>query len=284
MFPGGCVGTRLTCRIVIKLSDACRNLTSGSAGRIVTGLACRTSDGTEATYIAADGDAITMAFDRIDPARVVRGHPARDVRSRAGQRNYSGLFWSATTQEHLTYESLLERDRLLLADFDSTVGWLACQPFWLRGSEGSAFRRHVPDILLEHRDGSYTVIDVKAPWFLEKPEVVTVLKWTGRVCKSRGWRYEVWTGGDRIELSNVRFLSLARRSAFIDRTAAAAVSAIARHGMTIDAILGLAVDDKVNRPAALVTVLERLWASAWSTGLRSPLSGASVISMAGSAA
>jgi hypothetical protein len=75
------------------------------------------------------------------------------VRSRAGQRNYSGLFWSVTTQDHLGYESLLERDRLLMADFDPAVRWMACQPFWLRGPDGSAFRRHVPDILLEHRDG-----------------------------------------------------------------------------------------------------------------------------------
>jgi hypothetical protein len=36
------------------------------------------------------------------------------VNSRAGQRNYSGLFWCATTQTHLRYESLLERDRLTM--------------------------------------------------------------------------------------------------------------------------------------------------------------------------
>jgi hypothetical protein len=220
-----------------------------SAGRIVTGMAGRSSDSAEATYIAADGEAVSATFDRIDPARVVRGQPVRDVRSRAGQRNYSGLFWSATTQGHLAYESLLERDRLLLADFDPAVRWMACQPFWLRGPDGSAFRRHVPDILLEHRDGSYTVVDVKAPWFLENPEVVAVLEWTGRVCRSRGRRYELWTGGDRTELSNVRFVSLARRSAFIDRTASVAVSAVARHGLTIDAILQLAVDDKVQSSA-----------------------------------
>jgi hypothetical protein len=69
-------------------------------GRIVTGVARSKSDGAEAAYIAADGDAISMTFERIDPARVVRGQPVRDVRSRAGQRNYSGLFWSATTQDH----------------------------------------------------------------------------------------------------------------------------------------------------------------------------------------
>ena len=242
------------------------------------------SDSADSTYIAADGEAVSATFDRIDPVRVVRGQPVRDVRSRAGQRNYAGLFWSATTEGHLAYESLLERDRLLLADFDPAVRWMACQPFWLRGPDDSTFRRHVPDILLEHRDGSYKVVDVKAPWFLRKPEVVAVLEWTGRMCRSRGWRYEVWTGGDRTELGNVRFLSLARRSAFIDRTASVAVSAVARHGMSIDGIVQRAVGDEVTRHAALVAVLEQLWTSAWFTDLSSPLSGDSVITIAGSAA
>lgn len=46
----------------------------------------------EASYTSADGDAITMASGQMDPARVVRGQPVRDVSSRAGKRNYSGLF------------------------------------------------------------------------------------------------------------------------------------------------------------------------------------------------
>lgn len=71
-------------------------------------MATRKSDRAEATYIAADGEAVSATFDRIDPVGPVRGQPVRDVRSRAGQRNYSGLFWSATTQDHLGYESLLD--------------------------------------------------------------------------------------------------------------------------------------------------------------------------------
>lgn len=132
-------------------------------------MARRNSDSADSTYIAADGEAVSATFDRIDPVRVVRGQPVRDVRSRAGQRNYAGLFWSATTQGHLAYESLLERDRLLLADFDPAVRWMACQPFWLRGPDDSTFRRHVPDILLEHRDGSYKSLTSRHPGFSESP-------------------------------------------------------------------------------------------------------------------
>lgn len=255
-----------------------------SVGDIVACVAGGDTRHAEVSYINADGDAVTVSLGRVDPASVVRGRPVRDVKSRAGQRNYSGLFWCATTQTHLCYESLLERDRLLLADFDPAVRWVACQSFWLRGPDGSAFRQHVPDVLLEHRDGGYSVVDVKAPWFLEKPEVAAVLEWTGRVCRSRGWRYEVWTGGNPTEVSNVRVLSMARRSAVIDRAATEAVAAVARDGMTIDMLRGLAVRDGVTRQSAFVAVLERLWSGAWFTDLSSPLTGDSVVTIVSGAA
>src|ERR1700682_4702793 len=101
---------------------------------------------------------------------------------------------------------------------------------WRCGVSAARTRR------VEHREGVNSVVDVKAPWFLKNPDAAAVLEWTGRVCRSRGWRYEVWTGGDRTEVSNVRFLSMARRPAVIDRTASAAVAAVARDGMTIDTI------------------------------------------------
>jgi hypothetical protein len=61
---------------------------------------------------------------------------------------------------HLGYESLLERDCLLLADFDSEIVGIAPQPLWLIGDDNGALRRHVPDLLLARRDGSFVVVDV----------------------------------------------------------------------------------------------------------------------------
>jgi hypothetical protein len=104
------------------------------------------------------------------------------------------------------------------------------------------------------------------------------------VCRSRGWRYEVWTGGDPTEVSNVRFLSMARRSAVIDRAAAEAVVAVARDGMTIDTVRSLAVREGVTHQSAFVAVLERLWIGAWLTDLSSPLTGDSVVTTVSGAA
>jgi hypothetical protein len=76
----------------------------------------------------------------------------------------------------LVYESLLERHRLLLADFCPTVEWIAAQPFWMRGSDGSTFRRHVPDLLLGHRDRAFTVVDVKPERMLKESKVIDALR------------------------------------------------------------------------------------------------------------
>jgi hypothetical protein len=61
----------------------------------------------EVSYINDDGEAIAVALGRLDPASVVRGRPVREVKSRAGQRNYSGLFWCATTQTPCLMSSVL---------------------------------------------------------------------------------------------------------------------------------------------------------------------------------
>lgn len=42
---------------------------------------------------------------------------------------------------------------MLLSDFDSDVEWMASQPMWLHGPDGSVVQRHVPDLLMKMRDG-----------------------------------------------------------------------------------------------------------------------------------
>lgn len=52
--------------------------------------------------------------------------------SRKGQRHLSGLWWSATKGRHVGFESCLERDHVMLLDFDATIVGIASQPPWLR--------------------------------------------------------------------------------------------------------------------------------------------------------
>lgn len=67
----------------------------------------------------------------------------------------------------------------------------------------------------------------------DKPEVAVVLAWTGRVCRARGWRYEVFNGEDPIIMSNLRFLATGRRSMFLNPDEVAAVAAAGVVGATL---------------------------------------------------
>ncbi|HEX8509288.1 MAG TPA: TnsA-like heteromeric transposase endonuclease subunit, partial [Propionibacteriaceae bacterium] len=127
--------------------------------------------GVDVRFLDGSGTPVSSPLGKVDAAAVVRGRPVRPFPSYRGQRNYPGWLWTATTGSLVAYESLLERDRLWLADFDPTVRWIASQPFWLTTREGSASHRHVPDFLVEHVDGGYTVVDVKPEDLVMTPEV-----------------------------------------------------------------------------------------------------------------
>ncbi|MFB7191713.1 TnsA-like heteromeric transposase endonuclease subunit, partial [Streptomyces sp. NPDC056230] len=67
-----------------------------------------------------------------------------------------------TTRDHVGYESWLERDRLILLDFDPDVVGIASQPFWSHWRDGGAKRRHAPDYFVRLADGRARIVDVRA--------------------------------------------------------------------------------------------------------------------------
>jgi hypothetical protein len=194
----------------------------------------------EVRYVDVHAQPVVTSLRQLDAGRVVRGRPVRKIPSPAGQRHYSGLFWSATTGGHVPYESRLELDRLLLADFDATVVWMAAQPLWLSGRDGSVLRRHVPDLLLEHRDGSLVLVDVKPPELAARPAVAGVFDWTAALCAAKGWRYEVWCGAPQVLLANVRWLSSARRPLAVDPRTREVLHRVGRSGMTVNEVVAVA--------------------------------------------
>jgi hypothetical protein len=237
----------------------------------------------EVRYVSPGGEDVSTSLGELDGDRVVHGLPVRTIRSFAGQRHYPGLFWSATTGRHVWYESLLELDRLWLADFDPNVAWIASQPMWLSGMDGSTRRRHVPDLLLKLRDGGFVVADVKPAKFAAREEVAAVFDWTGRLCAAKGWRYEVWSGAPETLLANVRWLAVGRRVHLVDPTALEVVAQVGLSGMTIAEICSAA---STHAPELLVkpAVMSLLWSGTWVTDLLAPVSGESVVTWAEDAA
>ncbi|MEJ5947027.1 TnsA-like heteromeric transposase endonuclease subunit [Pseudokineococcus basanitobsidens] len=230
----------------------------------------------EARYVSASGELVTTTVGALDGVEVVRGLPVRRISSHAGQRHYPGSFWSATTGAHVDYESRLELDRLWLADFDPAVAWMASQPLWLCGSDGAARRRHAPDLLLQGRDGSFTVVDVKPAEFAVRPEVAAVFAWTGRLCAAAGWRYEVWSGAPAVVLDNVRTLASARRADLVDPDASATVLDVVSSEMSISAVMA-AASPPVPRSLALSGLMWLLWSGQLAADLEQPLSGDSLV-------
>jgi hypothetical protein len=224
--------------------------------------------------VSGDGDEQSTTVRDVRLDAVAEGLPVRPIQSFAGQRHYPGLFWSVTTGKHVWYESLLERDRLLLADYDPDVVGIAAQPMWLVGKDNGATRRHVPDLLLALRDGNFMLVDVKPAEFAQHPNAVAVFGWTTRICAARGWRYEVWTGADAVVMANVRQLAAGRRRELLDDAAVEAVQAAFRPGVTIGDV------ELVTgrwRPFARRAVLWMLWTHRCRTDLTRPLSSGSVL-------
>lgn len=144
-------------------------------------------------YCTAAGDEVETPLDLARPDAIVGGLPIRTPPSYPGRTSYPGFFWSATTGRVHVYESLLELDRLWLADFDPAVGSLTTQPFQAIGSDGDVVRSHVPDLMLMSPDHRVTVVDVKPSAFLDLPKVKAQFDWTRRWCDERGWGYEVFS-------------------------------------------------------------------------------------------
>ncbi|MEV7570522.1 TnsA-like heteromeric transposase endonuclease subunit [Streptomyces tanashiensis] len=119
---------------------------------------------------------------------------------------FPGLVWSATTGQHVGFESWLERDRLVLMDFDPAVVQIASQPFWLHWHDGSRERRHAPDFFVRRADGSAVVVDVRADdWIV--PRDAEAFEVTRRACAEAGRGFERVGMPEAVLLANVRWLS-----------------------------------------------------------------------------
>ena len=62
--------------------------------------------------------------------------PVRPFRFEKGLRSFAGWWYFATAGAHVGFESWLERDHLMLMDFDPAVRAVSSQPFWLRWRDG----------------------------------------------------------------------------------------------------------------------------------------------------
>lgn len=167
-------------------------------------------------YKTADGDQLSLAATAAIPAELYTARPMRIFRWYAGQRHYSGEYWSATERDLVPHESRLEKAAAMIADFDPRVHHIVAQPFLLLANVNGKLRRHTLDYLLG-TDYGPIVVDVVSAQRLAGDKAQVLTAWTRRIVQSLGWTYVVFTEPSPAVLDNVRFLSGYRRDWLINQ-------------------------------------------------------------------
>jgi len=122
------------------------------------------------------------------------------------QRHMPGRWFSTTAGRFLEYESLLERDWMLLMDFDREVEWMCEQPLRLHYRKDGRPASHVPDLLVWRSEMS-ELCDVKSGERVADPAFQAQVQATSRACREAGISYRVLSEPDRRLLVNARWLA-----------------------------------------------------------------------------
>ena len=200
--------------------------------------------------------------------------PVRSFGSFQGQRSFQGSWWFATTGEHVGFESWVERDAVMLLDFDPDVVAVSSQPFCLTWAGRLRARRHVPDYFARLVDGSAVVIDVR-PDELVGADDAEVFAATQRACAAVGWGYRRVGVADPVLAANVRWLSGFRHRRCLNTLAGSElVRRVAAGPATVINLAGCAGD----RLAVLPALYHLLWRGVLAADLAvAPLSGRTVV-------
>ncbi len=122
------------------------------------------------------------------------------------QKNFTGLYYAATMDAHVGFESWLERDVAMTLDFDRRVVAFSSQPFWLSWPEDDAQRQHAPDFFARLADGTGAVIDVR-PDNRIKPRDARAFAVAEAACRQVGWVYQRTAGPGVVFGANLRWLA-----------------------------------------------------------------------------
>jgi hypothetical protein len=231
----------------------------------------------EVGYIGEDAVERRVSLSEAWATRFEDGQPVRRFTARKGQKHLSGLWWSPTMVRHVGFESWLERDHLMLLDFDAMVVGIASQPFRLhwRDESGKPLS-HTPDYLARAADGAVVVLDCR-PVERRPPRDAVKFEATARACAQVGWSYRLVGAVDVIEAANVRWLAGYRHPRHdLPHVAAGLRQVFATPTRLIAG--AVAVGDAI---AVLPVLFHLLWSHELATDLSVPLGEQSVVRTAG---
>jgi hypothetical protein len=223
--------------------------------------------GFEVGYVAEDGTERRIMLTDAGQTRFEWCRPARRFPQYKGQRHFPGLWWTATMGCHVGFESWLERDHLMLLDFDPAVVAVASQPFWLfwRTAQGKV-RSHAPDYFARLAGGGAVVVDCR-PADRIKPRDAAAFAATRLACEQLGWGYRVSGTPEPLSTRNIRWLAGYRHPRHdLPAVAAALRQVFAQRGALMAG--AEAVGDSI---AVLPVLFHLLWRHELSADLTAPL-------------
>lgn len=115
---------------------------------------------------------------------------SRKVVTRSG-RGYRGYFPSRKLGRMVAWESLLERDLILLLEYSPGVSFYQEQPSKIEYWDGSSFRTYFPDFYLTAKDGSSRIVEVKPESELKRYLVSEKLKAIAAHFADRGEAFQI---------------------------------------------------------------------------------------------
>jgi hypothetical protein len=157
-------------------------------------------------YLTAGGKGRRKKLSQCWNLRFESVPPVREFVSYKGQKNFTGSRWTATAGCHVGFESWLERDNLMLLDFDPAVTGISSQPFVLYWHDGVRERKHTPDYFARRADGSAVVVDVRADDRID-PEDAEAFEMTALMCSAAGWEFRRVGELEPVLAANVRWLA-----------------------------------------------------------------------------
>ena len=158
-------------------------------------------------FQAADGSWRREPLPSCRGVRFEDALPVRAFRFEKGLRSFAGWWYFVTTGTHVGFESWLERDHLMLMDFDPAMHAVSSQPFWLRWRDDrGGIRRHAPDFFARRVDGSGVVVDIRPDDRIPARDAEAFAV-TALACELAGWEFRRVGALDPVLVANVRWLS-----------------------------------------------------------------------------
>jgi hypothetical protein len=203
-----------------------------------------------------------------------RCQPVRRPAAYRGQRHMPGRWYSTTTGSFCEYESLLERDRMLLMDFDPEVVGMIEQPLRLFYERDGSETYHVPDLLVWRLGRRPLLCDVKSRDGLASTRFKASRVATEAACREASWDYEVLSEPDEQLLANVRWLA-GFRHAIPDPhdERQRMIAELRSESLTIEELLEDAAEPMLARPV----LMGMLWRQEASVELGEPLEDTTLV-------